>query len=90
MKAHILFDKLVDIDWRKFPDSNVSDRILDIVRPFGIDTNNFRSEITFNANDTESAGEFLKNLNVNSHDIVIGFHCGAGKKAKSLVVVKIC
>ena len=83
-----LFDKLVDIDWRKFPDSNVSDRILDIVRPFGIDTNNFQSEITFNADDTESADEFLKKLDVNAHDIVVGFHCGAGKKQNRWSLLK--
>ena len=46
-----LFDKLVDIDWRKYPDSHVADRILDIVRPFGIDTKNFHSEISFDESD---------------------------------------
>jgi heptosyltransferase-2 len=75
-----LFDKLVDIDWRKYPNSNVADRILDIIRPFGIDTNNFRSEITFDEKDIEAADKFLKSLDIGSQDIVIGFHCGAGKK----------
>jgi len=83
-----LFDKLVDIDWRKFPDSNVADRILDIVRPFGIDTNNFRSEISFDGKDIESADRFLQTLNVASHDNVIGFHCGAGKKTNRWSLIK--
>lgn len=83
-----LFDKLVDIDWRKFPDSNVADRILDIVRPFGIDTNNFRSEITFDEKDIEAADKFLKSLDISSQDIVIGFHCGAGKKTNRWSLIK--
>jgi len=83
-----LFDKLVDIDWRKFPDSNVSDRVLDIVRPFGIDTNNFRSEISFDEKDVESADKFLKSLNVSPKDVVIGFHCGAGKKQNRWSLLK--
>jgi len=83
-----LFDKLVDIDWRKFPDSNVGDRILDIIRPFGIDTNNFRSEITFDEKDTEAADKFLKSLDIRSQDIVIGFHCGAGKKTNRWSLIK--
>jgi len=83
-----LFDKLVDIDWRKFPDSNVADRILDIVRPFGIDTSNFRSEISFDENYIESADKFLTEMNVNSKDLLIGFHCGAGKKTNRWSLIK--
>jgi ADP-heptose:LPS heptosyltransferase len=83
-----LFDNLVDIDWRRFPDSNVADRILDIIRPFGIDTNNFRSEIAFDEKDAESADKFLKTLNINSRDIIIGYHCGAGKKQNRWSLLK--
>jgi len=83
-----LFDNLVDIGWRKYPDSNVADRILDIVRPFGIDTKNFRSEITYDLKDVESADKFLKSLNVTHKDIVIGFHCGAGKKQNRWSLLK--
>ncbi len=83
-----LFDKLVDIDWRRFPDSNVADRVLDIVRPFGIDTNNFRSEITFDERDIDSADKFLKSIGVAQQDIVIGFHCGAGKKQNRWSLLK--
>lgn len=83
-----LFDKLVDIDWQKFPDSNVADMILDIVRPLGIETKNIRSEISIDRSDTELANSFLKKLNVNSDDIVIGFHCGAGKKTNRWSLIK--
>jgi heptosyltransferase-2 len=83
-----LFDKLVDIDWRKYPDSNVADRILDIVRPFGINTNNFNSEINFDESDVKSASEFLASISSNSEDTVIGFHCGAGKKQNRWSLLK--
>lgn len=83
-----LFDKLVDIDWRKFPDSNVADRILDIVRPFGIDTKNFRSEISFDDKDLAVAKNFLDSLGANSNDIVLGVHCGAAKKQNRWSLLK--
>lgn len=87
-ESSYLFDKLVDIDWRSYPDSNVADRILDIVRPFGIDTKNFRSEISFDKSDVESADKFLRRMRVNSQDIEIGFHCGAGKKQNRWSLLK--
>jgi heptosyltransferase-2 len=83
-----LFDKLVDIDWRRYPDLNVADRILDIVRPFGIDTKIFRSQITTEEKDIKSAEHFLKSLETTSGDIVIGFHCGAGKKQNRWSLIK--
>lgn len=83
-----LFDKLVDIDWRKYPDSNVADRILDIVRPFGIDTKNFRSEINFDENDLSVAKKFLATMSVKSNDTVIGIHCGAAKKQNRWSLLK--
>lgn len=87
-ESSYLFDKLVDIDWRKFPDSNVADRILDIVRPFGIDTKNFKSEINFDNNDLMTAKLFTDSMSVNSKDVLIGFHCGAGKKQNRWSLIK--
>ena len=83
-----LFDNLVDIDWRRYPDSNVADRILDIVRPFGIDTANYRSQITIEEKDFKSANNFLRSLDVKLKDVVIGFHCGAGKKQNRWSLIK--
>ena len=73
------FDRRINLDWRKHPDSNVSDRILDIVRPFGIDTNNFKSEINFNGIDTEAAKKFIDAFTDKSKKLLIGLHVGAGK-----------
>lgn len=73
------FDRRVELDWRKYPDSNVSERSLDIVRPFGISTKNYRSEITFDEGDEKIAEEFLGSLNYEGNKKLIGLHVGAGK-----------
>jgi ADP-heptose:LPS heptosyltransferase len=73
------FDRMVDLDWRNHPDSNVSERSLDIVRPFGINTNNLRSEITFNGADTVAAKNFFNEFGDHSKKYLIGLHVGAGK-----------
>ncbi len=78
-KSSFLFDRRIPIDWRKHPDSNVADRILDIIRPFGVDTNNYRSEITFDNADLETAGEFISALKEKEDKLIIGLHVGAGK-----------
>jgi heptosyltransferase-2 len=78
-ESEFLFDRRVVLDWREHPNSNVSDRILDIVRPFGISTNNFLSEITFDKDDIETAWKFIHGIKTKSDEILIGFHTGAGK-----------
>ncbi|MEO8398378.1 MAG: glycosyltransferase family 9 protein [Ignavibacteriaceae bacterium] len=78
-KSAYLFDRRVKIDWRKHPDSNVSERSLDIIRPFGINTQNYRSEITFDENDEKIADEFIFKLGKKKGEILIGLHVGAGK-----------
>lgn len=74
-----LFNMLVDIDWGKFPDSNVYERSLDIVKPFGIHTNNLKSEINFDEKDIKVAKDFLNYYDKNQNEIIIGLHIGAGK-----------
>ena len=78
-KSSFLFDRRIDIDWRRHPDSNVADRILDVVRPFGITTANYRSEISFDNEDLKKAGEFISTLKENKNNLLIGLHVGAGK-----------
>ncbi len=71
-----LFNYRIDLDWRKNPDAHVSDFILDIVRPFNISTNEFKSHIEFDKNDIDKAEEFTRKL---KGEKLIGFHVGAGK-----------
>lgn len=72
------FDRKVDIDWRKHPDSNVYERSLDILRPFGINTSEYSSEISFDNHDINVAKKFLSEIN-SDNKIIVGMHVGAGK-----------
>jgi len=78
-KSAFLFDRRIQIDWRKHPDCNVAEIILDIVRPFGINTNEFKTEITFDKKDLESAEKFIKQLAGPENKLLLGLHIGAGK-----------
>ena len=77
--SRYLFDRRIKLDWRKHPDSNVSERSLDIVRPFGISTNNFSSEISFDKDDLRVAEKFIAELKLETGELLIGLHVGAGK-----------
>lgn len=78
-ESAFLFDRRIDIDWRKFPDSNVAEHILEIVRPFGIDTKDFSSVISFDDSDLTIAKDFLSKINYDYKSKLIGLHVGAGK-----------
>lgn len=78
-QSSFFFDRRVEIDWRKQPDSNVSERSLDIVRPFGISTNDYKSEITFDDRDLKTAKKFIASFKKNKGNPLIGLHVGAGK-----------
>jgi len=75
------FDRRVSLDWRNHPDSNVSERSLDIVRPFRINTINYHSEISFDKNDIKNVEKFLAENNFTENKILVGLHVGAGKPA---------
>lgn len=78
-QSRFFFDRRVDLDWRKEPDSNVAERILDIVGPFGISTNNFKSEISFDKDDINAAEIFIEEFADKNKKLIIGLHAGAGK-----------
>lgn len=73
-----LFDKRVDLDWRKFPDSNVTEHILEIIRPFGFDTKDISSHISIDKTDIDEAKKYLDQIN-HEKKLLIGLHVGAGK-----------
>lgn len=75
-----LFNHRINLDWRKCPDAHVSDFILDIVRPFGLKTKNFKSSISFDENDSIAANDFLSSFPPDEFELLIGFHVGAGKE----------
>lgn len=72
------FDRRINLNWKKYPDANVSDFSLDILRPFGISTNNFNSEIYYDEKDEQEAKKFIQSFTRKSRKI-IGLHVGAGK-----------
>lgn len=78
-KSAFFFDRRVDVDWRRYPDSNVSEHILEMVKPFGIDTNNLSAEIYFDSSDLETAKIFVNENVKNRKSLLIGLHVGAGK-----------
>ena len=79
-KSDFFFDRRVNIDWRKYPDQNIYERSLDLVRPFGITTKNFKPEISFDRGDLKKADEFISaGIKLNKGDFLIGMHIGAGK-----------
>lgn len=77
--SSFFFDRRIDLDWRNHPDSNVSERSLDIVRPFGINTTDYRSQISFDEADTFAAQKFIGDFADKNKKILIGLHVGAGK-----------
>lgn len=77
--SNFLFDRRVDLDWRRYPDSHYADRILDLVRPFGISTNNFSIEIQTSKEDIQVAQNFIYSIKDDESQKVIGIHPGAGK-----------
>ena len=79
-QSSFFFDRRIDLDWRKHPDSHISERNLDIVRPFGIDTTNYNSEITFGDDDIMSAKIFIESFADKNKNYLIGLHVGAGKQ----------
>ncbi len=78
-ESSYFFTHRLVLDWRKHPDMHVGDRIMDIVRPFGIDTDDFRAEITFDQDDLSTAEKFIKRFENIGERPLIGVHAGAGK-----------
>jgi ADP-heptose:LPS heptosyltransferase len=79
-KSAFFFDRRIVIDWRKFPDQNMYERSLDLVRPFGITTENFRPEISFDVEDLKIAAKFISSeIKLAKGEYLIGLHIGAGK-----------
>ncbi len=74
-----LFHYRINLDWRKSPDAHVSDFILEIVRPFGISTQNFSSHIAITNEDEELVKNFIQSMNLMDDEYLVGFHVGAGK-----------
>ena len=74
-----LFHKRIALNWKRYPDTHISDFGLEILRPLGISTKNFRSSISVEAEDLKTAKEFAAKLGMGNSKNLIGLHIGAGK-----------
>lgn len=74
-----LFNKKIALDWIENPDRHVADFGLDILRPLGISTNNYKSEITIDEYENNAAVKFMNELTGGENYKVVGLHIGAGK-----------
>jgi ADP-heptose:LPS heptosyltransferase len=75
-----LFNARVDLDWRNQSLKHQTERNLDIVRPFGIDTGDLSPVIRLTDEERKFADEFI-DKNIGDRMTVIGFHPGAGKES---------
>ncbi len=82
------FDRRVSLNWKKHPDSHVSDFGLEILRPFGIDTKNFSSHIEFGQEEFGLVRQYFEENNVDEKAVIIGIHPGAGKPKNRWSLVK--
>lgn len=74
-----LFHSKIKLNWHKYPDAHVSDFILDIVRPFGINTKTYNSCVMFDEHDKKFSENFLDSIKASKENKVFGFHVGAAK-----------
>ncbi len=74
-KYSFLFDYKIDVGGKSEIKKHISDKILDIVRPFGIETNDLSEHILIKDELKKFAKEFFNGV----HKPKIGIHIGAGK-----------
>lgn len=78
-ESSFFFNKKINFDWRIHPDLNISERILDIVKPLGIEPAGYAPEVSFDAEDEIQADKFLSKFEEYQSRLVVGLHTGAGK-----------
>lgn len=78
-KSSYFFDRRIVLDWREKPDTHVSQRNLDILLPFGIETKNLSPIIKYTENENNLVLRFIERLEGDRNTPIIGLHIGAGK-----------
>lgn len=74
-----LFHKRINLNWKQYPDTHISDFGLEILRSLGITTKIYRSSIGYDENDLQTANDFASKIGNDKNKNMIGFHIGAGK-----------
>lgn len=78
-KLAFLFDKAIDLDWRKNPEISVSQFSLEILKPLNVTTSDYSSHVTFDKCDEKNVIDFLSSVGLTNDRPLVGFHIGAGK-----------
>jgi len=76
-EAAYLLNETVELNWKP-ENRHVSDFIIDVVRPIGIDEKDFSTELVVGEENRNYAEEFFAKFSHNC-ELKIGFHVGAGK-----------
>jgi ADP-heptose:LPS heptosyltransferase len=77
--SDFFFNLKINYDWRRHPDMNISERILDTVTPLGIEPAGYSPEVSFDSDDDAVAEKFLGGFEEHKRRIIVGLHVGAGK-----------
>jgi ADP-heptose:LPS heptosyltransferase len=78
-ESSFFFNKKINFDWRMHPDLNIAERILDTVKPLGIEPAGYAPEVSFDEDDERSAEKFLSKFEEYHTRVIVGLHTGAGK-----------
>ncbi len=74
-KYSFMFDYKIDVGKNSKSKRHISDKILDIVRPFGIETDDLSEHIFITEEDEKFSREYFKSVD----NLKVGIHIGAGK-----------
>jgi heptosyltransferase-2 len=66
------FDRRINLDWKKYHDTHITEKILELVRPFGIETKDMRLQIDFTDEDIKSAVGFISKFECEKETLIIG------------------
>lgn len=73
-QSNFCFDRRIDLNFSKHPDTNISERVLEIVKPFGFDTKDLSSQLIISDDDLNSAKEILSGIKRDFNQILIGMN----------------
>lgn len=82
-ESNFCFDRRVDLSFCKHPDTNISERVLEIVKPFGIDTKDLSSQLTISEDDSKTAKKILSGIKKNLKTKLIGINASSEDPANN-------
>lgn len=73
-QTEFCFDIKIDLNISKHPDANISERVLEIIRPLGFDTNDLSTTIFKSDTDLKKAKARLSEIKKNQQTLLIGIN----------------